>query len=303
MRIAVAGGAGFIGRHLVERLVADGHDVTASWFNRKNPDVNAKWRQCDLTRQEYADLFVKDAELVYICAGETAGAGVVAKTRRALVIPTLQLHISLFEACARAGVKHVIAMSSSTGYPDSDKPMKETDYHGELFPAYRHIGATKRFVETLGQMYEEMSVTFLRATNVYGPHDCYDLERSHVVPALVRKVAERLDPFVVWGDGGEVRDMIYISDVVNALVLAQKSTGHESFNIGYGEGHSVKEMLESLFRIADHFPEVVYDASKPQMIRKRAVDTRKAFDKLDFIPTVGINEGLFLTYEWAKANL
>jgi len=302
MKIAVAGGAGFIGQHLVRQLVKDGHQVTASWY-RREPQADCEWVPADLRNHAAALAFVKDADLVYICAGETAGAGVVAKTRRALVIPTLQIHIAMFEACAAAGVKKVIAMSSSTAYPDSPEPMKETDYDGPLFHAYRHIGATKRFVETLGRMYEEMDVTFLRVTNAYGPHDCYDLDRSHVIPALVRKVVERHDPLVIWGDGGEVRDLIYIDDVVRALILAQKSKGHESYNIGLGSGISVNAALEMLLHFADHQPKIVYDASKPQMIRKRAVDVHKAATRLGFAAEIYPALGLSKTYQWAKENL
>ena len=302
MKIAVAGGAGFIGNHLVAQLIKDGHEVRASWYSKRGGDA-CKWFNTNLCNAGDAENLVKGCELVYICAGETAGAGVVAKTRRALVIPTLLIHIRLFEACAKAGVKRVIALSSSTAYPDSDQPMKEADYDGPLFHAYRHIGATKRFVETLGRMYEEMDVTFLRVTNAYGPHDCYDLERSHVIPALVRKVVERHDPLVIWGDGGEMRDLIYIDDVVKALILAQKSQGHESYNIGLGGGISVNKALEILLECSGHKPQVVYDPSKPQMIRKRAVDVHKAASMLGFVATIYPHEGLKKTYEWAKGNL
>src|SRR5262249_54017716 len=142
-------------------------------------------------------------------------------------------------------------LSSTTGYPASDRPMKEAEmFLDEPFEKYYCAGWMKRFTEVLCQMYGEklnprMTTIVLRPTNVYGPHDKFDPRRSHVTAALIRKVVERQDPIEVWGTGDDVRDLIYIDDMVEAMVWAMEQlTSYTVLNIGLGKGYSVKQILQ-----------------------------------------------------------
>jgi GDP-L-fucose synthase len=167
----------------------------------------------------------------------------------------------------------------------------------------------KRFAETLCEMYARrirpaMSTVVVRPANVYGPHDKFDPERSHVTAALVRKVAERQDPIEVWGTGEDVRDVVYIDDFLDGLLLATEVD--ESFftvNIGSGRGVSVREILSALLEI-DGRPRAAirFDPAKPTTIPVLRVDVRRAHERLGFRAQVSLAEGLRRTLAWYRGQ-
>ncbi len=276
MRILVLGAGGFIG---VARV--SGHS------------------NCDLTNPKQCEFVLAGAERVYLCAGVTGGSGLIQNDPLSLVRQNLLIHANVFHAAREVGVKKVICLSSTTGYPDTDLPMSEDDYFsGELHPAYFNPGHTRRFIERLGAMYPELNVVFLRPSVAYGPGDDYDLETCHVIPALVRKVAERQNPITIWGDGSNWRDGVYIDDMVHALLLAADAPAG-AYNIAGGEGMTVYEMLVTLTKHAGMYPWMVaHDLSKPSMLKKRVLVTDKARDVLKWEPTVRMQDGLCRTLEW-----
>ncbi len=298
MRILVAGGAGFLGGALVPALVRAGHHVSATTHIRGVPCVlpRMSYYKADLTRPEDCAKIVKGHEVVYALARVTGGSGKLAKDPLSFVTPNILINTQLFKACAEAGVTKVIYNSSTTAYPDTDLAMREEDYFiGE--PAYFHPGHTNRSIERLAQMYPELNVTCIRPTMIYGPGDCYDLELGHVIPALIRKVAERQNPITLWGDGTAWRDAVHIDDVVRALVLAMDAPAG-AFNIATGEGMTVNEILAELCDHADHDPVVNLDLSKPQMLKKRALVIEKAKRVLGWEPAIRMRDGLRSTLDW-----
>lgn len=290
-RIAVCGGYGFIGAALVRKLSEDPANAIMWSMSREH---------CDLRLPMHCEQFVRRADVVYMCAGVTGGSGLIASDPLSLVTPNVLMHLNLFEACKRAGVKKVICLSSTTGYPDTDLPMSEEDYFaGEPHPAYFNPGHARRFIERLGLMYP-LNIVFLRPSVVYGPGDNFDPETSHVIPALVRKVAERQNPITIWGDGSNWRDAVYIDDVVRALVLASEAPAG-AYNIASGEGMIVQEILATLIAVYPKFgsyPEIKYDRSRPSMLKKRVLNIEKAKRVMGWEPTVRMQDGLRRTLDW-----
>jgi GDP-L-fucose synthase len=311
-RVLVAGATGLIGSHLTKRLLAEGARVRATHWKRdialKHPTLETM--RADLTRGEDCRRVVRDMEWVFLCAASTSGAHTIASTPMVHVTPNVLINSQMLEAAYEAGAAKFQWLGSTVAYPQSDQPMKEEQmFEGEPFEKYYFAGWTKRFTEILCRMYGEklartMTTIVLRPTNVYGPHDDFEFATSHVIPALIRKVVERWNPLEVWGDGSEVRDAIYVDDMVEAMVLAaQKLESYETVNIGLGRGYSVNEILKLILELDGYTDaRVKYDGSKPTMIPIRLIDTAKAERVLGFRAKVDQREGLRRTIEWYRSE-
>ena len=149
-----------------------------------------------------------------------------------------------------------------------------------------------------------MATLVLRPTNIYGPNDDFEFGTSHVLPALIRKCVERWQPIEVWGDGSEVRDLIYVDDMVDAIILAaEKLDAYATLNIGLGKGYSVKELLNVILEEDGYRDaEIRFDPSKPTMIPLRLVDTSKAAATIGFRAAVDLREGVRRTLEWYRRS-
>ena len=299
MRTLICGASGLIGSALARALVASGQDIYGTQNSHDAPPC-VKRIEADLTCRAGWDSAVRvSPELVYMCAGKTGGSGL---DPLHFVTDNVLMAAHMYRACAEAGVKRIVYLSSTTGYPDSADPMRERDYfYGELHPAYFNPGHTKRFIERLGAMWaHKVETVFVRVGGVYGPGGDFDPVSSHVIEATIRKVAERHDPLVMWGDGLNVRDAVYIDDLVAALIAcADWPAG--AYNLATGEPMSVNDILHTLLAHADHQPRIERDLSKPEMLRARLLNCDKAH-AMGWRAKVPMREGIIRTYDWYKAQ-
>jgi GDP-L-fucose synthase len=309
-KVLVAGASGLIGANLLARLLKEGASVRATLHSRTPVihDPRIEYLKCDLRRPEDCRRAVAGMQHVHLCAASTSGAAAIAATPMIHVTPNILINTCMLEAAYDAGVEKFIWLGSTVAYPVSSLPMREEQLlEGEPFEKYYYAGWAKRFMEVLCRMYGEklsrrMTTIVLRPTNVYGPHDDFEFATSHVIPALIRKCVERWDPLEVWGDGSEVRDALYVDDMVEAMLLAAcKLEQYDAINIGLGRGYSVKEILNCLLRV-DGFRDarISFDASKPTMIPIRLIDTRKAESLLGFRARIDLEEGLQRTLHWYR---
>lgn len=292
----VLGTKGFIGQAVLERLKEK--NVPAYGLNTSRVtlplDQDAKWLSHVLQERKI--------DVVYLCAGSTGGVGKMATDPLSFVLPNVRIHMNVFEACARAGVRRVVSSQSITGYPNVAIPVAESEYYdGELHPAYFVPGNTWRFVGRMAEMFKTLELVFVRPSNVYGPRNDFDPQTSHVIEATVRKVYERQDPFVIWGNGQEKRDPTYIDDLAEAMSLCGDCPPG-AYNIGSGQSVDVNQMVKILCDYADYHPELHYDTTKPSAIQTRYLDITKARSVLGFEPRVSIEEGLQRTYDWYAAE-
>ena len=310
--ILVAGGTGFVGVNLILRLLSLGANVRAT-IHRRAPVVKndlIEYVQADLTKPEDCRRAVKDIDYVFMCAANTSGAAVMEKTPLVHLTPNLIMNALMLEASYEANVKKFLFISSNTVYPVTDKPAKENDVINEFYEKYFIVAWMKRFSEIMCEMYatkikKPMTTIVVRPANLYGPYDDFEWETSHVLPALIRRVVERHDPLVVWGDGSDVKDFIFIDDMVEGLLLAmEKIDGYDFLNIASGKQYVLKDLLNLMISIDGYDGAVInFDASKPTMIPKRLIDTRKAKETLGFEAKTPIEEGLKSTITWYRSSL
>jgi len=311
--VLVAGGTGFVGVNLINKMLTLGANVRAT-LHRKGPvviDPRVEYVNCDLLCMEQCQKATADMDYVFMCAANTSGAAVIAATPLVHVTPNVIMNAQLLEAAYFARVRKFVFLSSNAAYPPSDdRYVKEEEmFDADPYNIYFGVAWMKRYSEILCRMYSQrlktpMSALVVRPSNIYGPHDDFDPATSHVMAATIRKVAERQSPLNVWGTGDDVRDLIYIDDFIDALVLAtEKIDGYDPVNIGLGKGYSIKQLLAMLMEM-EGCPElqVTYDSSKPSMIPIRLIDVSKAERLLGFRAATGVREGMAKTIAWYKAN-
>jgi GDP-L-fucose synthase len=224
------------------------------------------------------------------------------------VTPNVVMNTLALEAAYKAGVKKFLFISSNTVYPDVDHPVREDEMmSGELFEKYFCVAWMKRFSEILCRMYAEkikkpMMTVVVRPANIYGPYDDFEWATSHVVPALIRKVVERHSPLEVWGDGSDVKDLIYVDDFIDGMLLAmEKINQFDPVNIATGRPCSIKDVLNAILEV-DGFADakIVFNTSKPTMIPKRLIDVTKAKKLLGFEAKTSLKDGIKKTVQWYR---
>ncbi len=310
--VLVTGGAGFIGSNLVNRLVEDGAQVRATLHEREPHARNARaeYVRCDLLQPEDCARVCVDMDYVFLCAAVTSGAAVMETTPLVHLTPNLIMNARMLEAAYAAGVRKVLFISTNTVYPVSDQPVRETDVTNEFFEKYFIVAWMKRFSEIMCEMYaskirKPMQTVVVRPANVYGPMDDFAWETSHVLPALIRRVVERHDPITVWGDGRDIKDFIYVDDLVQGLLLAMdRIGGFDAVNLASGLGYCLRDVLDLIIRLDGYAnAHLKFDASKPTMIPKRLIDPSKAEKLLGFSAQTSMEHGLQKTIQWYRSTL
>lgn len=309
--VLVAGGTGFIGTNLIIRLISLGAKVRAT-LHRKDPviiDKNVEYVKCDLLSMDDCKKVVNGMDYVFMCAANTSGALVIASTPLVHVTPNIIMNSQILEAAYFAKVKKFIFISSNAAYPPSgDRYVKEDEmFDADPYDTYFGVGWMKRYTEILCRMYSQklknpMKTVVVRPSNIYGTYDDFDFATSHVMAATIRKVIERQNPMKIWGTGNDIRDLIYIDDFIDALILAaEKIEVFDPVNIGYGKGYSIKEILNICMDIVGFRDAILeFDTTKPSMIPKRLIDTSKAENILGFKAKTDIITGIKKTIDWYK---
>jgi GDP-L-fucose synthase len=306
----VTGGTGFIGTHLVKSLLDQGGRVRIT-VNRRPPilaDPRVEIVSANLRSQADCLAAMRGADLVFHAAGVTAGAGVGGENAMAGIATNLHLTAQIMQAAWTTGVERLLIFSSSTAYPVTDHPVREDElWLGEPHPSYLGYGWMRRYFERLSEFLASQSaikVALLRPTAVYGPHDNFDPDTSHVIPALVRRAVSKESPFVVWGSGNEMRDFLHIEDLARGcLLMMEKYAECDAVNIGYGSSLSIRDVVKIILVAAGHGgADVRFDETKPTTIPRRLVDTSKAARLLGFAPRISIESGLADLVRWYADN-
>jgi GDP-L-fucose synthase len=311
-RVLVAGGSGFLGVNLIRALGTTGCRIRASLHDR--PGIAglpaAEYVDADFTRMGDCQAAVEGVDVVFMCAANSSGAAAITSSPLSHVTPNVVMNAQLMEAAYHARVKKLIFISSAAAYPPSDRPVREEEmFAGDPDDVYFGAGWMKRYGEVLCRLYAEklenpMSTLVVRASNCYGPYDKFDFARSHVTAALVRRVVERQSPLVVWGTGNDIRDLIYIDDFIEGMLLAvARDEQCLAINIASGLGVSVRQILDTILRVDGwRDPDIRFDSTKPTTIARRLVDVTLARERLGFTARTSLEDGLGRTVAWYREN-
>jgi GDP-L-fucose synthase len=296
--VLVTGGGGFLGSHLVERLERDGHNVVA-----------ARGAEYDLTSMEETARMFDDAEpdLVFHLAAEVGGIGANRANPGRYWYANLMMGAHVLEQARLHGTAKLVIVGTVCAYPKyASIPFQESDlWNGYPEETNAPYGVAKKTILVGAQAYREqygLNSVFLLPTNLYGPRDNFDLETSHVIPALIRKMVESEDEIVLWADGSPTREFLYVEDCVHGLVLAAEHyDGPEPVNLGAGKEISIRELAE-LIRDATGFQgSIVWDTTKPGGQPRRSVDARRARELFGFEAEMPLREGIERTVAWYRA--
>lgn len=308
-KVMVTGAHGFVGKNLVELITKQikKHNI--------NVDLLIPTRQeLDLTNEQQVKEYFESQrpEIVIHLAGKVGGIG-ANKTSPAdffyqnIMMGTLVMHYAYLNGC-----KKLVALAAGCGYPKMlPVPYTEEDFWKDL-PDENSIGysmAKKNLIIqswTYRQQYGFNSVVLLPA-NLYGPHDNFDLETSHVVPALIRKFVQaqknNQKNVVVWGTGTASREFLYSLDTAQAIIdITEKVDESGPFNLGTGVETTIKELVEIIKEITAFKGEIVWDSTKPDGQPRRFYDMSRFKKSLGYVPKTSVKEGLIKTLKWWVEN-
>jgi nucleoside-diphosphate-sugar epimerase len=257
-KILITGGSGLVGQNLTEKLLNEGYKYIFVNLHKRgvrNHRDDVFYTYHDLQTYEGCMSATEGMDVVFHCAASTSNAVDTVVDPLAHVTPNVAMNNFLIDASWRNKVQHYIFLSSNTVYPPKgDEPVVETDFlFDEPYPVYFPVGWMKRYAEVQCELYgkylpTKMKCTVVRPANLFGPHDKYDFNKCHVTPATIRKVADEMNPIPIWGDGTELRDLLYIEDFVEALqvIMENETEMFEVYNVGSNNVYSVLEVLDMM---------------------------------------------------------
>jgi GDP-L-fucose synthase len=297
VRTLVTGGGGFLGSHLGERLEAEGHDVFA-----------ARRRDYDLTRFNDTARMFEDArpEIVYHLAAEVGGIGANRANPGRYWYANLQMGLNVLEQARQRETPKLVIVGTVCAYPKlTPVPFREENlWDGYPEETNAPYGVAKKSILVGAQAYREqygVNSIFLLPTNLYGPRDNFHPTNAHVIPDLIRKMVDRPEEIVLWGDGSPTREFLYVDDCVDGLVLAaERYDGAEPVNLGAGREIAIRDLAELVADVTGFDGKIVWDTSQPNGQPRRSVDATRANELFGFAATTPLREGLEKTVAWYR---
>ena len=299
-RVLITGGAGFLGSFLVEKLQQKGcKDI----FVPRRKDY-------DLVEMEAVKRLYHDSRptMVIHLASRVGGIGANQANPGKFFYDNLMMRAQMMEVGRQAGVEKFVAIGTICAYPKfTPVPFKEEDlWNGYPEETNAPYGLAKKMLLVQSQAYRQQyafNSIVLFPVNLYGPRDNFDLQTSHVIPALIRKCLEakrRRDSNIeVWGDGSPTREFLYVEDAAEGICLAaERYNSSEPVNLGSGMEISVKDLVHIIKRMTGFTGEIVWDTTKPNGQPRRGLDTSRAEKSFGFRAKTSFEEGLRRTIEW-----
>jgi GDP-L-fucose synthase len=305
-RILVTGGAGFLGSHIVENIVQK-RGVSESQI------VVLRSKNSDLRVYDNCRKAAENVDIIIHLAARVGGIGFNQKHPGTLFYDNIIMGVQLMEAARLAKVEKFVQIGTVCAYPKfTPPPFREEDlWNGYPEETNAPYGVAKKSLLVMAQAYRQqygMNVIYLLPVNLYGPKDNFDLESSHVIPALIRKFVEATEKgekeVIVWGTGQASREFLYVEDAAEGIVLAtEKYDKAEPVNLGTGTEITIKDLATLIARLTNFEGQILWNISKPDGQPRRCLDTSRAKREFGFEAKTSLVLGIQKTIEWYRQNL
>lgn len=309
-RVIVTGGSGFLGTHVVKKLHQRGAAEVIVPRQRQY-DL----RQVDAIRQLLADTMISDGpvDLIVHLAANVGGIGANRAHPAEFFYDNLMMGTQLLHESWQTGVGKFVAIGTVCAYPKfAPIPFQEEElWNGYPEETNAPYGLAKKMMLVQSQAYREQynfNSIFLLPVNLYGPGDNFDLETSHVIPALIRKCVDAQlhgeDRVTVWGDGSPTREFLYVEDAAEGILLAaERYNASLPVNLGSAYELSIKDLVGTIARLTGFQGCTEWDNSKPNGQPRRKLDTRQARELFGFVSQTPFEVGLQSTIDWFYNNI
>lgn len=313
-KILLCGATGFIGRNLLARFLEKGEcELYATYFRTAPPEVSSlpgtvTFLNVDLTNKSQVHDAIAGMDIVIQAAATTSGARDIVTKPYDHAADNAVMNSLIFRACHESKVRHVLFFSCTIMYPNQAAPVCEEDFNYQIMDKYFGAGWTKVYLEKMCEFYSRIGstkYTAIRHSNIYGPFDKYDLERSHVFGATVAKVmsAPEDGAITIWGNGSEERDLLYIDDLVEFVekVLVMQKSSFELINVGSGTSISVGDLVRKIIRHSGKNLKIAFDHEKPTIPFNLKLNIDRAKKLYQWMPKTSLDEGIAKTLEWYRS--
>ncbi len=298
--ILVTGGNGFLGSRLIEML---------KYYNPKSINSPSS-KTFDLRLKNNCKHVTKDIDIVFHLAAHVGGIGLNKEKPGELFYDNILMGTFLLDEARKNGVEKFVTLGTMCSYPrNTSQPIKEEylwDGYPEHVTASYGLAKKMQIVQSLAykEQYNFDSITVF-VTNLYGPHDNFDINSGHVIPSIIAKIANAKKlghNFVeLWGDGTPSRDFLYCDDAAKGLILAaEKYDKTEPLNLGSGEETNIENLVKMIMKLMNVNLDIHWNTNMPNGQPRRCVSFEKALKEIDFEPKISLEEGIKKTIEWFK---
>jgi GDP-L-fucose synthase len=299
-KVYVAGNTGLVGSAIVRMLHMKGYTNILS-------TPSSHW---DLRRQEDVERFfrINEPEYVYLAAAKVGGIGANKDYPGHFIYDNLMIQSNIIHAARKFGVKKLLFLGSSCIYPKfATQPIREDQLMtGSLEPTNDAYAIAKIAGIKMCQAYREQygfNAISLMPTNLYGLNDNFDLETSHVLPAMIAKFHNAKESVTLWGDGSAMREFLHVDDLAEACyVCMQKYDEAEHINVGTGEDVRIWELANIISDVVSFSGEILWDFTKPNGTPRKVLNVDK-IKSLGWEPTINLRDGIKNTYQWYLENV